>query len=77
VERVEGVDDIGIHRYGPNFTMNMTIEVSGEITVMEGDHIADQVEEKLIKQFAGSLVRVHIHYHPYQEKEMLAGGIDT
>lgn len=66
IEGVEGVDEIGIHRYGPNYTLNLTIMVSGELTVGEGDEIADKVEKRLIEQFAGTLSRVHIHYHPYR-----------
>ncbi len=68
VEGVKEVDDIGIHRYGPKFTLNLNIQVSGIISVEQGDVIADQVEKKLILQFGGSLSRVHIHYHPYTAK---------
>jgi cation diffusion facilitator family transporter len=65
IEEVKGVDDIGIHRYGPKFSLNMTIQVSGDLTIEQSDAIADRVEEKLVIQFGGSLSKVHIHYHPF------------
>jgi cation diffusion facilitator family transporter len=73
VEGVKGVYDIGIHRYGPKFTLNLTLHVSGGITVKQGDSIADKVEQKLTNQFGGSLSRVHIHYHPHVEENMQKG----
>ncbi|HNX00212.1 MAG TPA: cation diffusion facilitator family transporter [Candidatus Cloacimonadota bacterium] len=68
IEGVQGVDEIGIHRYGPNYTLNLTIMVRGGLTVEDGDEIADRVEKRLCEQFGGSLSRVHIHYHPYHTK---------
>lgn len=65
VDGVKGIEDVGIHRFGPYFTISMTISVAGDITIDEGHHISQRVEESLLRHFDKGLRNVHIHYHPY------------
>ncbi|HNU53832.1 MAG TPA: cation diffusion facilitator family transporter [Candidatus Syntrophosphaera sp.] len=64
VEGVRCIEDMGVHRFGPFFTIEMTICVDGSITVEEGNAIAHRVEEKLLESYEGGLRRVMIHFHP-------------
>jgi divalent metal cation (Fe/Co/Zn/Cd) transporter len=51
------------HRFGPYLVVNVTIGISGEISVIEGDRIATAVEQLLITNI--EMVRkVYVHYHP-------------
>ena len=54
---------VRVHTFGQHFVLTLTICVPGEITVKEGDQIADQLESKLHKNLP-NLLAVHIHYHP-------------
>ncbi|HPB18856.1 MAG TPA: cation diffusion facilitator family transporter [Candidatus Cloacimonas sp.] len=67
VEGVRSIEDLGIHRFGPYFTVNMTITVDGSISVDKGNMISDTVEKRLLNKFSSGLRQVHIHYHPYLE----------
>jgi cation diffusion facilitator family transporter len=63
IPEVEVVEEIHAHRFGPYLVVNITIGVDGELTVLEGDQIATQVENILYHSF--DLVRrVYVHYHP-------------
>jgi cation diffusion facilitator family transporter len=64
VEGVQHVDDLGVHRFGPYFIVNLTIGVDGAQSIQRGHEIADNVEHKLLENFAGSLRKVNVHYHP-------------
>ncbi len=64
VEGVMQVDDLGAHRFGPYFIVNISIAVDGAISIDSGHEIADKVEQKLKTNFSGSLRKVHVHYHP-------------
>jgi cation diffusion facilitator family transporter len=64
VPGVMHVDDLGVHRFGPYFVVNLTIGVDGDQSIHTGHDIADQVEHKLIEHFSGSLRKVNVHYHP-------------
>lgn len=64
VEGVRRIEELGVHRFGPYFTINMTIGVDGLISVEDGHKIAHAVEDLLLENFENSLRSVHIHYHP-------------
>ena len=64
VEGVKGIQELGIHRVGPYYTITMTISVPGDISVDEGHEISHRVEESLLQRFDNGLRSVHIHYHP-------------
>lgn len=59
---LEGIGEIQAHRFGQYLVINMTIFVCGDISVNEGDLIADHVEERLINEIP-FLQAVHVHYH--------------
>ncbi len=65
VEGVHSVEDLGLHRFGPYYTIDMTICVDGEISVEEGNRISHQVESRLFEHFHGGLSKVLIHFHPF------------
>lgn len=62
------IDDLGIHRFGPYYTVDMTIAVDGAITVDEGHEISQAVENKLMDMYHSGLRNVYIHYHPLAPK---------
>ena len=64
VEGVRDIEDLGVHRFGPSYTIEMIIGVDGNITVDEGNKISHKVEERLMNHFHDSLRRVTIHFHP-------------
>ncbi|PKN73495.1 MAG: cation transporter [Candidatus Cloacimonetes bacterium HGW-Cloacimonetes-3] len=64
VEGVLRIDELGVHRFGPYYTVNMTIEVDGGISVDAGHQISQAVEEKLLEKYSSGLRKVYIHYHP-------------
>lgn len=64
VEGVRHVDVIGMHRFGPYFTINLEIGIEGNISIRQGHTIADAVEKALLEEYSGSLRQVHVHYHP-------------
>lgn len=59
---LEGIQEIQAHRFGQYLVINLTILVCGDITVNEGDLIADKVENRLVDEIA-FLRAVHVHYH--------------
>jgi cation diffusion facilitator family transporter len=63
---VRQLEELQAHRFGPHIVANGTIGIDGAMTVVEGDAIASQVEEKLARCIP-HLRRVHIHYHPAEE----------
>ncbi len=65
VPGVMRIDELGIHRFGPYYTVNMTIEVDGGISVDAGHVISQEVEDKLLESFSSGLRKVYIHYHPF------------
>jgi cation diffusion facilitator family transporter len=66
VEGVKSIEEMGVHRFGPYYTIDMTIGVDGAISVDEGNRISHRVEELLLGHFSSGLRRVHIHFHPHQ-----------
>jgi cation diffusion facilitator family transporter len=67
VDGVLHVDALGLHKFGPYFTLDVTICVDGNISVETGNRIAHCVEDKLMETFPGSLRSVLIHFHPESE----------
>jgi cation diffusion facilitator family transporter len=59
------VEEIHGHRFGLYMVVNITIGVSPDLTVAEGDRIATQVEELLVREI-DLMRRVFVHYHPVQ-----------
>lgn len=68
VEGVRCIEELGIHRFGTAYTLEITICVDGEISVNEGHVIAHKVEDKLLEHFEEGLRRVMIHFHPGPKK---------
>ncbi len=64
IDGIYGVTDIGVHRFGTHFILNLTIEVDGSISVKHGHEISDNFEDKLFENFKNTLRKVNIHYHP-------------
>ena len=62
------VEEIHGHRFGLYMVVNITIGVSPDLTVSEGDEIATRVEEILINEI-DSMRRVFVHYHPVQSRK--------
>ncbi len=63
-KNVYGISHIGVHKYGPSFVLNLTIEVDSHLTVVQGDEICDELEIQLLQEFPDSLKKTNIHYHP-------------
>lgn len=63
LDEVLDVEEIHGHRFGFYMVVNITIGVSPDFTVAEGDRIATRVEEVLIKEI-DYMRRVFVHYHP-------------
>lgn len=64
VPGVKCIEELGSHRFGPYFSIEVTICVDGNISVSEGNSIAHALEEKLKDHYRDSLSRVLIHFHP-------------
>lgn len=65
MDEVLDIEEIHGHRFGLYMVVNITIGVSSDLTVAEGDRIATQVEELLVREI-DSMRRVFVHYHPVQ-----------
>ena len=75
VTGVKRIGDLGIHRFGHYYTVNMTIEVDGHISIEAGHLISQAVETRLLEKYSSGLRNVHIHYHPFtptKDKQSLA-----
>ncbi len=64
---MEDMEEVHVNRFGPYMVANITIGVSPDISVAEGDRIATAVEDILIDQVE-FMRRVHVHYHPVTVK---------
>ncbi len=73
VDGVRSVEEIGVHKVGTYFTLNITICVSGDISIDEGHDISHKVEDRLLDHFKGDINSVHIHYHPYKVRSINKG----
>jgi cation diffusion facilitator family transporter len=63
IHRIQRIDSIQAHRFGPYMVINITICVDGDISVLEGDKIATIVE-RMIETNIEYVRDVHVHYHP-------------
>lgn len=68
VTEVEAIEDIHAHRFGPYLVVNLVICLDGELTVRQGDKIADRVESKLLTGIE-MLRKVYVHYHPSKKRK--------
>jgi cation diffusion facilitator family transporter len=66
------IEEIHGHRFGLYIVANITIGVSPDLTVAEGDRIATRVEEILVGEI-DSMRRVFVHYHPVQHRSTTGG----
>ena len=74
LDEVLDVQEIHGHRFGLYMVANITIGVSPDLTVSEGDRIATRVETLLVEEI-DSMRRVFVHYHPAEtEKSSLCDG---
>lgn len=60
---LEDIEKIQAHRFGQYLVINLTIFVASNISVNEGDRIADNVETKLLDN-VDYIRAVHVHFHP-------------
>jgi cation diffusion facilitator family transporter len=67
LDEVLDVEEIHGHRFGLYMVANITIGVSPDLTVSEGDRIATRVENLLIDEI-DFMRRVFVHYHPVKTK---------
>ena len=65
LDDVLDVEEIHGHRFGLYMVVNITVGVSPELTVAEGDRIATLVEDLLVRDM-DIIRRVFVHYHPVQ-----------
>ena len=68
VPMVKSIEDIHAHRFGPYLVVNLTIGIDGDLTVRDGDEVADTVERKLLVGIE-MLRKVYVHYHPSKKLE--------
>ena len=60
------IEEIHGHRFGQYMVINITIGISPELTVAEGDRIATLVETTLLTEIE-YMRRVFVHYHPMEK----------
>jgi cation diffusion facilitator family transporter len=70
IGEIKSIEDIHAHTFGPYIVVNLTIGIDGNLSVRDGDKIADMVERVLISDVE-MLRKVHVHYHPVRIKEGL------
>jgi cation diffusion facilitator family transporter len=71
LDEVLDVEEIHGHRFGLYMVANITIGVSPDLSVAEGDRIATRVERLLVEEI-DSMRRVFVHYHPVQTKKEIS-----
>lgn len=67
VPGVNDIEELGVHRFGTYFVINMTVGVCGQISVDAGHVISENIESSLMERFGSELSKINIHYHPSQE----------
>jgi len=60
---IRQIEETQAHRFGPYLVLNITIGIDGSLSLAEGDRIATQAEQTLIRDM-DLVQRVHVHYHP-------------
>lgn len=73
ISEVAEVEEIKIHRFGPNIIANITIGVDGTHTITRAHRIATRLERTLIKEIE-SMRKVYVHYHPVRIKNQFPNG---
>lgn len=63
IEELLDIEEIHGHRFGQHMVVNITVGLSPDLTVAEGDRIATLVEKTLLEEIE-SMRRVFVHYHP-------------
>jgi cation diffusion facilitator family transporter len=66
IKEIFAVEEVHAHRFGPYFSVNITIGIDGNLSVSEGDRIADAVEKHLIDKMK-MVRRIYVHYHPAKQ----------
>jgi len=65
VPGIQEIDSMQAHRFGQYLVINLAIFVDGNLSVDQGDAIADEVERKIIESV--DYVRaVHVHFHSHK-----------
>lgn len=75
VSKVDQIDEIHAHRFGPYLVINVTIGINGSLSVAAGDEIACRVEQTLYQNIE-FLRRVYVHYHPARARPGPASAVD-
>lgn len=68
LSEVEAIEDIHAHRFGPYLVVNLTVCIDGNMSVRQGDRIADVVEGRLLAGIE-MLRKVYVHYHPVRNPD--------
>jgi len=63
IPEVKEIEEVSGHRFGLYMVLNITVGVSPDLTVAEGDAIATRVEQTLMADI-DYMRRVFVHYHP-------------
>lgn len=63
IPEVKDIEEVSGHRFGLYMVLNITVGVSPDLTVAEGDAIATLVEQTLMEDI-DYMRRVFVHYHP-------------
>lgn len=63
IPEVKEIEEVSGHRFGLYMVLNITIGISPDLTVAEGDAIATRVEQTLMDDI-DYMRRVFVHYHP-------------
>lgn len=63
ISGVDGIEEVYVQYFGMYMMINIAIFVNGEISVREGDLVADKVEEILYKNIE-YVKKVNVHFHP-------------
>jgi cation diffusion facilitator family transporter len=63
VADVKVVESVHTHKFGPYYSINITIGIDGNLNVYNGNKISDTIEA-LIYEKIDMVRRVYIHYHP-------------
>ncbi|KGE20975.1 cation diffusion facilitator family transporter [Paenibacillus wynnii] len=59
---VEGIKDLKARVHGNHVLVDVVIEVNAELTVMEGHHISDSIEERMQKMH--NIMNIQVHVEP-------------
>lgn len=74
IDGVDNVHDLRVHQRGPSLTVDVKIEVDGNITVKEGHDIATRVKEALLSsELRINDVMVHINPTEYKDDSHQVG----